>query len=97
MINRYKHTQSKDRRYKQTAYRLPSRSLDDKFIISRDGDRLDLLAAEFYQDTRLWWIIAEANKLGKGSFTVPGGIQIRIPAINTSDISDEMLRAQQEK
>ena len=45
----------------------------------------------------MWWILAEANELGKGTFAVPPGIQLRIPAIDESDISDEMLRAQQEK
>ena len=25
------------------------------------GDRLDRLAKEFYDDPRLWWVIAEAN------------------------------------
>lgn len=97
MINRYKHTESQNRRYKQTVYKIPNRSFQDKYIISREGDRLDLLSVEFYGDSRMWWILAEANDLGKGTFVVPAGIQLRIPAINESDISDEMLRAQQEK
>ena len=25
------------------------------------GDRLDVLAQDFYDDPRLWWVIAEAN------------------------------------
>tara|TARA_R100001594_G_scaffold34804_1_gene63900 strand:- start:6106 stop:6405 length:300 start_codon:yes stop_codon:yes gene_type:complete len=51
----------------------------DLFIISRDGDRLDLLANEFYQDTSYWWVIAEANGIGKGTTIIEPGIQIRIP------------------
>jgi len=27
----------------------------------KQGDRLDLLANRFYRDSRLWWLIAEAN------------------------------------
>jgi hypothetical protein len=55
------------------------KSYDDRYIFSREGDRLDLLAYEFYQDTRLWFILASANNLGKGSLIVPPGIQLRIP------------------
>ncbi|WDP91219.1 MAG: hypothetical protein HUN04_16560 [Desulfobacter sp.] len=29
--------------------------------IVRQGDRLDLLAAYYYNDARLWWRIADAN------------------------------------
>ena len=34
---------------------------DDIYIITQDSDRLDLLANQFYNDSRLWWIIAQAN------------------------------------
>jgi|TARA_R110001583_G_scaffold108809_3_gene257522 hypothetical protein len=51
----------------------------DYYIISRDGDRLDLLANEFYKDVSKWWIIAEANGIGKGTTVIEPGIQIRIP------------------
>ena len=41
---------------------------------------LDLLSNEFYEDPRYWWVLAEANpKLGKGTFDVPPGVQLRIP------------------
>lgn len=36
---------------------------DDIYIITQESDRLDLLANEFYNDSRLWWIIAQANNL----------------------------------
>jgi len=51
----------------------------DYYIISRDGDRLDLLANEFYNDISYWWIIAEANQIGKGTTVIEPGLQIRIP------------------
>tara|TARA_Y100001937_G_scaffold128796_1_gene208165 strand:+ start:3725 stop:4030 length:306 start_codon:yes stop_codon:yes gene_type:complete len=53
---------------------------EDVYIIGREGDRLDMLAFEYYQDENLWWVLAEANKLGKGSFDVPPGMRVRIPA-----------------
>lgn len=55
-------------------------STDDLYIISRERDRLDSLAYEFYGDARFWILIAEANNLGKGSFAIPPGRQIRIPS-----------------
>jgi hypothetical protein len=53
----------------------------DKYIISREGDRLDILANEMYGDIKYWWIIASANNLGKGSLLIPPGVQIRIPRL----------------
>lgn len=53
---------------------------DDFYIISVYGDRLDNLANEFYEDPSYWRILAAANNLGKGSFVVPAGTQIRIPS-----------------
>ena len=55
------------------------RKNDDLFIRTVAGDRLDNLASEFYQDVSLWWVIATANQLGKGSFAVPVGTKLRIP------------------
>lgn len=52
---------------------------DDTKILSQEGDRLDLLAKEFYGDEKLWYVIAKANNLGKGSFNVPSGRVITIP------------------
>lgn len=55
------------------------RTNDDTKILSQEGDRLDLLAKEFYGDERLWYVIAKANSLGKGSLNVPAGKVITIP------------------
>ena len=54
-------------------------SENDIYIITRDSDRLDLLAGQYYEDVTLWWVIATANNLGKGTLVVPPGLQIRIP------------------
>jgi phage tail protein X len=59
-------------------------SPDDIYIVTKPGDRLDVLAYIYYESPQHAWILAEANKLGKGSYTVPAGIQLRIP----SDIED---------
>ena len=57
-------------------------SQNDFYIITQDGDRLDNISFEFYNDTDLWWVIALANpnKLRKDSYYVNVGEQIRIPA-----------------
>ena len=65
-----------------------NRRNDDLFIRTVAGDRLDNLAHEFYKDVSLWWIIATANQLGKGTFAVPPGTKLRIP-LNVSEIIDE--------
>ena len=56
-------------------------SVQDIYVITTNGDRLDNLAFEFYNDTSLWWVIAAANpdKLRRDTFYVDGGLQIRIP------------------
>jgi len=55
-------------------------SNDDIQIITTDGDRLDLLAQQFYNDSSLWWIIAIANPvLKQNSIFPPAGSQIRVP------------------
>jgi nucleoid-associated protein YgaU len=56
-------------------------SSDDVYIMSKEGDRLDNLAFEFYSDLSLWWIISRANpdKIKRDTFMVEPGLQIRIP------------------
>jgi len=69
------------KRYRKTVkYPEMLRTSRDTYIISRQGDRLDNLAYKYYNDSRLWWILARANNLGKGDLEVPIGIQLRIPA-----------------
>lgn len=33
----------------------------DIYLITRLGDRLDMLAQNFYKDSQLWWVISLAN------------------------------------
>jgi len=53
---------------------------DDMYIISEQGDRLDILALKYYNDETLWWIIAVANNLNDASYSITPGTQLRIPA-----------------
>ena len=52
----------------------------DYYVITTIGDRLDLFANDFYNDSSLWWIIATANALPGDSVYPPIGMQLRIPA-----------------
>lgn len=66
-----------------------SRQPEDTIITTESGQRLDRLASEYYGDPTLWWVIASANELGRGDWTVPAGIQLRIPQ-NLSNVSNEI-------
>ena len=55
-------------------------SVNDIYVITTIGDRLDKLAWEYYSDTSLWFIIAAANtELRKDSLYLEPGTQLRIP------------------
>ena len=56
------------------------RDLEDIYVMTTIGDRLDLLAKKYYGNVGHWWVIAQANEIGKGSLTLPVGVQLRIPA-----------------
>lgn len=46
-------------------------------------DRLDKLANIFYNDSTLWWVLAAANQLGKGTMWIPAGTIMEIPDISS--------------
>jgi nucleoid-associated protein YgaU len=57
---------------------------EDNYVITTVGDRLDLLAFDFYGDAELWWVIASANSLPGDSLVPIPGTQLRIPTdLNT--------------
>lgn len=97
-INRYVATKTKnDGTFETTKYPNFPKSSTDLYIISRDQDRLDMLANEFYEDPRYWWVIAQANPgLGKGSFDVAPGIQLRIPH-PLMDVTEKLHKVQVDK
>jgi hypothetical protein len=85
MSNRYLYTntikeQDTNRSYlESTIYPNVKPADTDFYIISEAGDRLDLLAKKYYNDTTKWWIIAVANNLNDANFFVEEGKQLRIP------------------
>ena len=84
-MSRYSTTQTirdnnEKRRFASTI--IPSLPLSpaDIYIRTTSVERLDNLAYRFYQDPTLWWIIAAANGLGRGSLMVPSNSPLRIPS-----------------
>jgi hypothetical protein len=59
----------------------------DILIITEEEDRLDLLASQFYDDARLWWVIALYNNLTDIDTKLEPGLQLRIPA-NSSTVTN---------
>lgn len=90
MANRYKTIEirkSNGVRYKSNPiYPSIPPSEEDFYILSTIGDRYDTLAAKYYGDSKLWWIIASANNMTKASLVLPPGEQIRIPASKEESI-----------
>ena len=76
--------------YKTSRYPEIPLSENDIYVISTQGDRFDVLAQQYYNDSSLWWVISIANTgnagagtlpvLPQNSLVIPEGIQIRIPA-----------------
>jgi hypothetical protein len=81
-MSRYKNTEKRKTEdgklvYRSTLFDNVPVSDNDIYIITQYGDRLDLLAHQFYGDVSLWWYIARANDLN--SILIPENIQLRIP------------------
>jgi nucleoid-associated protein YgaU len=83
-------TPDRKRYYKALKYPNIHLSINDIYVITTSGDRLDLLANQFYKDTRLWWIIANANPeiVRRDSFNLKPGLEVRIPTNTTKILND---------
>ena len=73
---------NRKRTYRALKYPEIPLSIEDLYITTTDGDRLDLLANQFYQDLDMWWIIATANPgvVKRDTFNLKPGLEIRVPA-----------------
>lgn len=85
-------TDSNDRYYSNVIYpEIPAR-FEDQYVITNEGDRFDVLAQQYYNDSSLWWIISIANRaLTQGSYYITPGTQIRIPTNVSSIIANYEL------
>jgi phage tail protein X len=72
--------ENKRRYYDSLIDPVIEKSIDDIYVVTSVGERLDLLAWKYYQDPELWWIISAANpELRKDSLYLEPGIQVRVP------------------
>jgi phage tail protein X len=69
------------RRYLRVKYPIITRDFSDIYVYTTQGDRYDLLALSYYNNSSLWWVIARANAdvTTLDSLYPNEGIQIRIP------------------
>ena len=92
-MNRYPSTlirkeTSGPRYFGSTKYPPIDFTIEDFYIISMQGDRLDNLAAQFYGDPTLYWILQVANTLKRDSLYPEVGLQLRIPQNITKILQD---------
>ena len=73
---------SETRRLASIIIPTPPQSADDLFIQITSSDRLDKLATTFYGTPTLWYVIAAANGLGKGTMRVSKNTKLRIPSVS---------------
>ena len=73
----------------------PPDNTTDIFIQTTSPDRLDKLALVFYDDETMWWVIAAANGLGKGTYMVPADTRLRIP--NVGNIQQVIIDTNNER
>jgi hypothetical protein len=94
MANRYNYSkiirtsETKKNYLESTIYPKIKATDNDLYIISTQGDRLDLLASQYYSDRNLWWVIAVANNLNDASLSIEPGKQLRIPGNISNILSD---------
>tara|TARA_Y100000361_G_scaffold79819_1_gene70607 strand:- start:981 stop:1292 length:312 start_codon:yes stop_codon:yes gene_type:complete len=91
-ILRNKNVKNDARYFSGTKYPEIPLSPDDIYVITTEGDSLDVLAQQFYKDKSKWWIISIANVgLAQNSLYIPVGTQLRIPTNVQSIIADYIV------
>jgi hypothetical protein len=68
---------------------------DETKHLTKDHDKLTILAFQYYGDVRLWWILYDYNTtvIGKNHpLMLPAGLMLRIP--NKDRINLEVLNVQ---
>ena len=86
-MKRYSHSMIKQRegtrkkpkhKYQSTTlYNSIPHKEEDIWVVTQYGDRLDLIANQFYGDKSLWWYIAKANGLKVNKVAI--GTILRVP------------------
>lgn len=72
---------NRDEQYVETAepFKVPKNADDTFHIVSmKDENRLDLISWQYYGNTYMWWVIAEASDI-IDPFDIPKDTVLRIP------------------
>ena len=64
---------------------IRSGRIKTRFVRTKEGERLDIIAAKYLGDARLWWIVAACSGVG-WAMQVPPGTVLNIP-VNIAEIS----------
>ena len=72
--------------YKTMLFPEIEKDIEDIYIRTLASDRMDSIAFSYYDDVTLWWVIAQANNIGKGTMQVEPGTILQIP--NPSRLAD---------
>ena len=78
-------------RYESIRYPRFQAAQTDQYIITKELDRLDLIAWDWYNDATKWWIISRANNLPGGSLRVKAGTRLRIPFPLSDYVLDDLI------
>ena len=65
--------------YKTMLFPEIEKHMDDIYIRTLASDRMDSIAFSYYDDVTLWWVIAQANNIGKGTMQIEPGTILQIP------------------
>lgn len=91
----FENTRSK--KYHETvSRRILKTSNSDQFHVVDNitQNRLDVIAQKYYNNPRLWWILADANpQVRFNPYNIPRGTTIRIPCVDTLYESGGVLDA----
>lgn len=78
--DKYGKVSTDGRYYTTVSYPVVQLNNYDFFIvIVKSTDRLDLLAKQYFNNSKLWWIIAWVNNLSGDSVMVQPGTELYIP------------------
>mgnify|MGYP006138538129 CR=1 FL=1 len=68
--------------YKTMLFPKIEKDIEDIYIRTLASDRMDSIAYSYYDDVTLWWVIAQANNIGKGTMFIEPGTILHIPNPN---------------
>lgn len=94
-VNQIRHNGNGKLRYETTIYPKFREQSTDYYIVTKQLDRMDLIAYDYYGDETLWWVIQRANNLPLGSLHIKAGTRVRIPyPVDVFELREMMKRAQ---